>query len=377
MSSSQQLCLFLLSKCRSLKLAKQIHAYVDKNGLYTDPLVAGKLHLLCAVSISDALHYARCLLLQFPNPDAFMYNTLIRELAESETPSDSLHTFVKMRQQSIVLPDGFSFAFTLKVVANCRFLRAGLQLHGQALCHGLDSHIFVGTTLISMYMECGNVHSARQVFEEMSDPTLSYGMQLSLRLLGKLESARQAFFEMPLKDDVSWSTMIVGFAHNGLFNEAFGFFRQLQRERIRPNEVSLTGVLSACAQAGAFEFGKILHGFIQKSGFLQIVSMSNALMDTYSRCGNVVMARLVFQNMLVGRNVVSWTSMIAGLAMHGHGEKTIELFHEMEECGVTPDGITFISLLYDCSHAGLVEQGCAYFSKMKNVYGIEPAIEQK
>ncbi|CAL0330628.1 unnamed protein product [Lupinus luteus] len=192
---------------------------------------------------------------------------------------------------------------------------------------------------------------------------------------GKLELARQVFYEMPMKDDVSWSTMIVCFAHNGSFDEAFGFFKELLCVGIRPNEVSLTGVLSACAQAGAFEFGKILHCFIEKSGFLYIASVNNALIDTYSKCGNAAMARLVFQNMPVTRSIVSWTSMIAGLAMHGHGEEAIQLFHEMEEAGVRPDGITFISLLYACSHSGMVEQGCAYFSKMKNMYGIEPAIE--
>ncbi|KAI4323628.1 hypothetical protein L6164_023219 [Bauhinia variegata] len=212
MSSLQQLCLFLLSKCRSLKSAKQIHAHVYKNGLDTDPLVAGKL-LLCAVSISNALHYARCLLQQFPNPDAFMYNTLIRGLAESETPSDSLHTFVKMRRQSIVLPDSFSFAFTLKAVANCRSLRAGLQLHGQALCHGLDSHIFVGTTLISMYAECGNVHSTRQVFEEMSDPnvvTWNAVVTASFRC-GDMEGAEHMFKRMPIRNLTSWNVMLAGY----------------------------------------------------------------------------------------------------------------------------------------------------------------------
>lgn len=282
-----------------------------------------------------------------------------------------------------------------------------MQLHGQALRFGLDTHIFVGTTLISMYAECRNVDFASKVFEEISQPNVvtwnavvtacfrcgdlkgaedmfrrmpiwnltSWNVMLAgYTKAGELELARRVFSEMPLKDDVSWSTMIVGFAHNGYFDEAFGFFRELERQGIRPNEVSLTGVLSACAQAGAFEFGKILHGFVQKAGFLQIVSVSNALIDTYSKCGNVVMARSVFQNMLVG-SIVSWTSMIAGLAMQGHGEEAIQLFHEMEESGITPDGITFISLLYACSHAGLVEQGCAFFSKMKNMYGIEPAIE--
>ena len=408
MCCSQQLCLSLLSKCKTLKSAKQIHALVYTTGLHTDPLVTGKLLLHCAISLSDALDYARRLFRHFSHPDVFMYNTLIRGLVESETPQNSLHAFIKMRRDSNVIPDSFTFAFILKGIANCGFLRAGLQLHCQALRHGLNTHIFVGTTLISMYAEGGNGEFARKVFEEMSEPNVvtwnaivtacfrcgdvkgaedlfkrmpirnltSWNMMLACYTkAGELEAAKRAFSVMPLKDDVSWSTMIVGFAHNGSFDEAFGIFRDLQQDGKRPNEVSLTGLLSACSQAGAFEFGRILHGFIEKAGFLQILSVNNALIDTYSRCGNLVMARLVFQSMPVERCIVSWTSMIAGLAMHGHGKDAIQLFREMEEGGVRPDGITFISLLYACSHAGLVEQGCFYFSKMKNTYGIEPAIE--
>ncbi|KAJ7956393.1 Pentatricopeptide repeat [Quillaja saponaria] len=408
MNSSKQFCLSLLSKCKTLKSTKQVQAYVHKTGLDTDPLVAGKLLLHCAISISDALDYARRLFLHFPNPDVFMYNALIRGLAESETPQNSLLTFIEMRRKSVFLPDSFSFAFILKGVANYRSLRDGVQLHCQALCHGLDTHLFVGTTLISLYAECGRVDFAKQVFEEMSEPNVvtwnatvtacfrcmdvegAEGLfsQMPFRNLtswnvmlagytkaGEVQLARQAFSDMPIKDDVSWSTMVVGFAHNGLFDEAFGFFRELHRERIKPSEVSLTSVLSACADAGAFEFGKILHGFIEKAGFLQIISVNNALMDAYSKCGNVGMARLVFQSMTVRRSIVSWTSMLAGLEMHGHGDEAVQLFHEMEESGIRPDGITFISLLYACSHAGLIEQGCAYFHKMKNSYSVEPAME--
>ncbi|XP_028763443.1 pentatricopeptide repeat-containing protein At1g74630-like [Neltuma alba] len=401
-------CISLLSKCRNLKSVKRIHALLFKTGLHNDSLVAGKFLLHCAISIPDALHYAHRFFLHFPTPDVFMYNTLIRGLVESESPHSSLQLFIQMRRQSSFLPDSFSFAFILKGVANCRDMKSGMQLHGQSLCFGLSTHIFVGTTLISMYAECGNSAFARKVFEEMWQPNVvtwnailtacfrcgdlegaegtfkrmpnrnltSWNVMLAgYTKAGELELARRVFSEMPLKDDVSWSTMIVGSAQIGSFDEAFGFFRELQRQGIRPNEVSLTGVLSACAQAGAFEFGKILHGFVQKAGFLQIASVSNALIDTYSKCGNVVMARLVFQSMQVGRSIVSWTSMLAGLAMQGHGEEAIQLFHEMEESGIQPDGITFISLLYACSHAGLVEQGSAYFSQMQSVHGIEPAME--
>ncbi|PKI77992.1 hypothetical protein CRG98_001612 [Punica granatum] len=339
-----------------------------------------------------------------------MYNTLIRGYSESQTPECSLELFNRLNRDSASLsrPDSFSFAFALKAAASLRSLRAGSQLHSQAFVHGLSTHLFVGTTLVSMYAECGRGDSARKVFGEMprlnvvtwnamltacfrsSDlegarslfyrmpfrNSASYNVQISgLMKSGDVESARLIFDTMPVKDDVAWGSVIVGFAQNSCYDEAFRHFRDMQRTGMRLTEVSLTGVLSACADAGALEFGKMLHGFVEKSGFLDIVSVSNALLDAYSKCGDMGMSRLVFDQMTGERTAVSWTSVISGLALHGCADEAIRLFNEMEESGVRPDGITFVSMLYACSHAGLIKQGCAYFSKMRDLYGIEPGIE--
>ncbi|KAF8390208.1 hypothetical protein HHK36_024730 [Tetracentron sinense] len=408
MNSSEQLCISLLRECKTLNNLKQIHAFALKTRLENDPFIAGKFLLLCAVSLADALDYGRRIFLHIPSPDVFMYNTLVRGLSESESPQQSVIAYIKMRRSSTSQPDSFSFAFTLKAAANYKSLNTGVQLHCQALNHGLDTHLFVRTTLVSMYAECGCINSARKAFDELSQPNVVAwnaivtacfrcgdlkGAELAFNQMpfrnmtswnvmlagytkaGELELARRSFLEMPVKDAVSWSTLIVGFAHHGSFYEAFGFFRELQRFGMRPNEVSLTGVLSACAQAGAFEFGKIVHGYMEKAGFNRIISVSNALLDTYAKCGNIGMARLVFAWMMEKKNIVSWTSMMAGFAMHGFGKEAVELFHEMEDVGLRPDGITFISILYACSHAGLIEQGCEVFHKMTEVYKIEPSIE--
>ncbi|MCD7457025.1 Pentatricopeptide repeat-containing protein [Datura stramonium] len=408
MSSAEKLCLSLLSYCKTLRNLKQIHAFAYKSGLETNPLIAGKLLLLCAVQISDAIDYARGLLIHNPNPDVFMYNTLIRGESESDSPKNSVNSFIHMLRESYFPPDSFSFAFVLKAAANLRCLRTGFQLHCQAMVRGLDTHLFVGTTMISMYGECGFVEFAQKVFVEIPEPNVVawnaiitayfrgsdvsgadkvFGLMPFRNLTtwnvmlagytkaGELERAEGLFLQMPSRDDVSWSTMIVGFAQNGCFDEALRVFRELVGSGNRPNEVSLTGVLSACAQAGAFEFGIVLHAFIEKVGLAWISSVNNALLDTYSKCGNVLMARLVFERMPGKKSIVSWTSMIAGFAMQGYGEEAIKLFHEMEESGTRPDGVTFISVLYACSHAGLVEQGHELFSKMTSIYDIEPTIE--
>ncbi|XP_058083628.1 pentatricopeptide repeat-containing protein At1g74630 [Magnolia sinica] len=406
-SSSLQLCLSSLKACKTISSLKQIHAYALKTSLDSDPFIAGQLLLLSTATVADAIDYARRIFVHIPGPDAFMYNTLIRGLSDSESPQQSFLTYTQMRRCSVT-PDSFSFAFILKAAANFKSLNTGIQLHCQAINHGFNTHLFVQTTLVSMYAECRQIDSAQKAFEETPQPNVvawnaivtacfrcddvmcaeslfnrmpwrnltSWNLMLAGYMkAGEMESARRTFCEMPQTDPVSWSTMIVGFAHNGCFDDAFGFFREMQRLGTRPNEVSLTGVLSACAQAGAFDFGKILHGYIEKAGFCGIVSVSNALLDTYAKCGNIGMARLVFNWMMEKKTIVSWTSMIAGLAMYGHGEEAIDLFQKMEESGTRPDGVTFISILYACSHAGLVEQGSLHFHKMEEIYGIKPSVE--
>ncbi|XP_020255511.1 pentatricopeptide repeat-containing protein At1g74630 isoform X2 [Asparagus officinalis] len=372
-------CLSLLRGCKTLSHLKQVQPFVLKSGLDADPLVAGKIILVAAITLTD----------------------------ESDHPNHSLLIFNQMRRHCLT-PDSFSFAFLLKAAANCRTIHAGAQLHSLSIHHGLDAHLFVGTTLVSMYAECGCIASARKAFDKMPQPNvvawnavvtacfrsndikggedlfavMPWRNQTSWNLMlagytkaGELESARRLFYEMPQHDPVSWSTMIVGFASNGHFDDACSFFRDLLREGLKPNEVSLTGILSACAQSGAFENGKILHGHIMKAGFSSIVAVTNALLDMYSRCGSIEMADQVFIQEMGKKNIISWTSMIAAFAMYGYGEEAIKLFSDMEEFGTKPDWITFISILYACSHAGLVDKGREFFHIMTHTYRLSPSIE--
>ncbi|CAN8275663.1 unnamed protein product [Cochlearia groenlandica] len=415
MSVSTNHCLSLLTTtCKSLKSLSQIHAVLIKSAVISDHYFAGKLILQCSITIPNALTYARRLLLSLPNADTFMFNTVLRGFSVADDPYTSVSVFVDMinKKKGLVFLDSFSFAFVVKAVSNLRWLSFGSQIHCLATKHGLDTNIFVATTLIGMYSDCDCVVYARKVFDEMSEPNLVscnavlaacfkgedfvsareiFDMMVvrdqtswNIMLAGYVKAcellcARKMFDEMSCcdKDDVSYSTMIVGFARNGCFDEAFSCFKELRRRHgeIRANEASLTGVFSACSQSGSFEFGKTVHGLAVKLGFGCLVSVMNALIDMYSRCGDLQMAKFLFETMLVTRNIVSWTSMISCLAMYGHGEDAIRLFDDMIESGVKPDEISFVSVLYACSHAGLVEEGEEYFLRMKKDYDIEPTIE--
>ncbi|EPS64459.1 hypothetical protein M569_10321 [Genlisea aurea] len=400
-------CSSCLKRCRTVKCLQQFHAGIVKIGLDSDRFVAGMLMLTSAVELSGGMDYARLLFRRFSAPDAFMYNALIRGFADSDRPETSVSVYSDMLRAAAAV-DSFSLAFALKAAANSMCLKSGLQLHGQALARGLDAHIFVGTTLVSMYGECDRLEYADKVFDEIPDPNVvtwnakvtahlrygdvkgaekafnsipfknltSYNLMLSgYSKLGEIGLARRLFDQMPSRDDVSWSTMISGLVQNGYFGVAFGCFRELLRVDMRPNEVTLTGLLSACAQSGALEFSETLHCFIQKFGLFWITTVNNALIDAYSKCGRVDMARLVFDTMVAKKNILSYTSLIVGLAVQGHAQEALKLFAEMESSGIQPDGVVFIALLYACSHSGFIEQGRDIFDRMTGVYDIRPEIE--
>jgi pentatricopeptide repeat protein len=70
------------------------------------------------------------------------------------------------------------------------------------------------------------------------------------------------------------------------------------------------------------------------------------LIDMYAKCGSIEKARELFDKMHQ-RDVVSWTAMIAGYAMHGCGKEALKLFEQMKHSGMNPEPC-HLSLCFVC-----------------------------
>ena len=149
---------------------------------------------------------------------------------------------------------------------------------------------------------------------------------------------------------------------------------QLKESDILPDGVVMLSVISAVSSLGALELGIWVHAFISRIGVNLTVSLGSALIDMYSRCGDIDRSVKVFDEM-PHRNVVTWTTLINGLAVHGRGREALEAFYVMVESGLKPDRVAFMGALVACSHGGLVEEGRHVFSSMRSEYGVELALE--
>ncbi|RZC83348.1 hypothetical protein C5167_046136 [Papaver somniferum] len=193
--------------------------------------------------------------------------------------------------------------------------------------------------------------------------------------MGDINLARSIFDDMPCKNIVSWTGIIDGYVRSNRHTEALTLFRQLTLiEGILPTEVTVLTILTSVWKTGSFDLLQSLHAYLVKTGFiLSDVRVTNSLIDTYVECGSIDYGFEVFQEVPTKRkNLITWTTIISGLAMHGKAKEAVNHFQEMEKQGLKPHRVTFLSVMNACSHGGLIEQGREFFEKMINLYRINP-----
>eukprot|EP01018_Ginkgo_biloba_P004471 Gb_13863 [translate_table: standard] len=347
-------------------------------------------------------------------PSVVSWTAIIAGHAQNGHGADALK-FLRQMLFAGVKPNSNTIAGVLQVCTDLAALRNGKEIHGYAMRSGFESDVFVGSALVDMYGKCGSINNARSWFDKMSERNVVTwnSMIAGYALSGRVDDALKLFGQMQLAgvklDIITWNTMIAGYAQNGhgsealklLYQmqlagmkpnvvswtaviagcaqnghseEALRLFQQMQVARVKPNSVSTASVLPACANLAALEQGKEIHGYSIRSEFELDVFVGTALVDMYANGGNIKDACQIFDKMSE-RNVATWNAMIAGHAIHGHGEDALVIFHQMLQEGMKPDSITFTSVLSACSHAGLLDEGWQYFDSMSQDHHITPNLE--
>ncbi|KAK7399300.1 hypothetical protein VNO78_10481 [Psophocarpus tetragonolobus] len=371
----------VIKQCKSIGEVQQIHAQSITTDVNTLPILNSILSALtsiltsqkpnsdstCCNSISN---YALSLFHSIPNPTTFSFNTLIRIHTLLLSPLRALHLFSSLRRLSLP-PDFHTFPFVLKACAQLSSLSLAQSLHSQALKFGLLPHLFSLNSLIRLYSIHHRVHDAHKLFYETSHPDIiSYNALIhGLLITRQISLARQLFDQMPVKDEISWGTMIAGYNHLKLCHQAIQLFNQMMDLKIKPGNIALVSVLSACAQLGELEQGSIVHDFIKRNTIRVDSYLATGLVDLYAKCGCVETARDVFES-CTDKDVFTWNAMLVGFAIHGEGSMVLEYFSRMIAEGAKPDGVTLLGVLVGCSHAGLVREARKVFYEMESVYGV-------
>lgn len=336
---------FLLKACtesRALREGQEVHAIVVKNGFALDLYVVNTLIRLYAVC--GAIESAQKMLDESPHRDLVSWTTLIQGYVKMGFWKEGIQMFFDMCDANFPV-DEMTMVIVLSACAKLGDLTLGRRIHGYILDYKVNFDVFVGNALIDMYLKCGDADFARKFFDDM-----------------------------PVKNVVSWNSMISGLAQQGEFKEVLKMFRKMQRRGVKPDDFTIVGVLNSCANLGMLDLGKWVHAYVDRNHIKADGFIGNALVDMYAKCGSVDEGMKVFNGMKC-RDVYTYTAVIVGLAMHGQGERALDIFSQIPKMGIEPNGVTYLGVLMACSHAGLVEEGRKHFSEMSRVYDLEPQME--
>ncbi|VVB07139.1 unnamed protein product [Arabis nemorensis] len=364
-----------LDDCAGLNQIKQVHGHVIRKGLDQSCYIITKLiRTLTKLGVPMDPYPRRVIEpVQFRNP--FLWTAVIRGYAIEGNILEAISMYGCMRKEWIT-PVSFTFSALLKACGSVRDLNLGRQFHAQTFRLRGFCCVYVGNTMIDMYVKCGSIDCARKVFDEMPERDVITWTELiaAYARVGNMKSAAELFESLPSKDMMAWTAMVTGFAQNAKPQEALEYFNRMEKSGIQADEVTVAGFISACAQLGASKYADQAVQIAQKYGYSPSdhVVIGSALIDMYSKCGNVEEAVNVFESMKY-KNVFSYSSMILGFAMHGRAQEALDLFHYMvTHTAVKPNTVTFVGVLTACSHTGLVDQGRQIFASMHQMFGVEP-----
>ncbi|KAL7170034.1 hypothetical protein ACSBR2_034976 [Camellia fascicularis] len=331
-----------ISESANLNVGKEIHGYIVRHGVPLDVFLKSALidiYFKCRdVKMAyNVFNHGTAI-------DIVICSAMISGYVLNGMNMDALKIFRLLLHEQM-RPNAVTLASVIPACSGLAALKLGKELHCYILKNSLEARCYVGSAITDMYAKCGRLDLAHKIFTRTQE-----------------------------KDFVCWNSIITSCSQNGKPEEAIDLFRQMGIEGVKYDTVSISAALSACANVPALRYGKEIHGFMIRGVLTSDLFAESALLDMYAKCGNLDLARCVFE-MTKGKNEVSWNSIIAAYGNHGHLKESLDLFHEMMKEGFQPDHVTFLAIISACGHAGQVDEGKSYFECMTEEYGIEARLE--
>ncbi|KAL8196183.1 hypothetical protein R6Q57_025183 [Mikania cordata] len=385
---------------------EQLHCYVLRSGFTANVFVSSAL-INFYVKL-DHMKDAHKLFDEIPEPGLVAWNSLISGYVHSGKFYQALGLFLQLERSS-VCSDSYSYTTVLSVCGQLNFLPLGKSVHSMIIKSGVECSTFISNCLIDMYGKCELVEDAIKIFKkmwlkdtiswnsviaactrnqridqalrflnQMPDPdTISYNEIITgIASFGNMQQAIVVLSTMPNPNSSSYNTILTGYVNHNDPKNALQFFNQMHLNGVKMDEFTFSSILSGVARVGAHKSGALIHCCVMKLGFDESVVIGSALIDMYSKCGQVNAAKFMFES-LPDKNLVTYNAIISGFAHNGNSAKVIELFEQLKHTkDLQPDEITFLNVLSACWRSKTpLEVATQYFESMIHDYKIDPTVE--
>ncbi|GKU92717.1 hypothetical protein SLEP1_g6409 [Rubroshorea leprosula] len=302
-----------------IELGKMVHAQVIVRGFAAHTVVSTSvLNMYSKLGmIKDSFHVFNTMTEQ----NEVSWNSMISGFTSNGLHLEAFNLFTQMKGEEFT-PNVYTLIGVSKAVGQLGDLDKCTEVKRWVAELGLESNVLLGTALIDMYSKCGSVCDARSIFDSnFSD----------------------------CGANTPWNAMISGYCQCGCYHEALKIYVRMLQNDIQPDVYTYCSVFNATAALKSLEFGEEVHAMVLKSGNdMMVISIHNAIADTYAKCGALHNVRRIFDRM-EERDMVSWTTLVTAYSQCSGWVEGLTAFSMMREEGFTPNQFTYSSVLVSCA----------------------------
>ncbi|KAJ8761338.1 hypothetical protein K2173_001394 [Erythroxylum novogranatense] len=295
----------VLTACANVadsNLGTQVHGLVVKLGYLFDEFISASLMTWYAKC--KEVDYCRKVFNEIVSRNPVIWTALLSGYSVNCKHEDALRVFCIMIKVN-VLPNQATFISALNSCCELEALDKGREIHTVAFKLGLDTDVYVGNSLLIMYHECGNIHDALAEFKIIKE-----------------------------KNVVSWNAIITGSAQHGYAIWALIFYTQMIRAGVDPDEITFTGILSACNHSGLLQKGRCFFKYISRYKVTKLKLQHYACMvDILSRSGKLDEAEELLRNIPMQANSMVWLALLSACRIHSNiaiAERAAKCIFELE-----------------------------------------------
>ncbi|KAL1557106.1 Pentatricopeptide repeat superfamily protein [Salvia divinorum] len=230
-----------------------------------------------------------------------IWNSLISGYAQNRMFSEVMDAFTRMQEDGFE-PDEVTLVSVLSACAQAGMLDVGREIHERFLNSRIELNEFVVNSLVDMYAKCGDLGTARLIFEEAL-----------------------------AKNSATWNSLITGFAVHGRCREAIELFTRMEESSMRPDEITFLSVLSGCAHGGLVEEGLESFSKMERYGVKRSVKHYGCLVDLLGRAGRLEDAFNLVKEMPMEPNHTILGSLLGACRTHSDTYMTAKVLEFINE----------------------------------------------
>ncbi|KAJ7978332.1 Pentatricopeptide repeat-containing protein family [Quillaja saponaria] len=293
---------FVLKSCARLKLThqgKQLHGSIVKLGFGLDRYILNTLIHVYSECGETGLAYS--VFERMSDRDVVSWTSMIDGFGGNDRPIEAIKLFEQMVETGIEVNDA-SVVSVLRACADIGALSMGRRVHRIVEERKIGYKANVKTALVDMYAKSGCIESARRVFDDAVD-----------------------------KDVFIWTAMISGLASHGQCREAIELFVQMEKSDVKPDERTMTTVLSACRNAGLVREGFMyLHNMQKQYGVRVTIQHYGCMVDLLARSQRLKEAEEFIHKMPIKPDAVLWRTLIWACKIHGDTDRAERLMEHLK-----------------------------------------------